>query len=116
MDDEPDERLAQTRSRNNDIRREDPMICPKCGTENDDTRTICTNCGQFLATRTRNWQPLTPEQKRKERANKARSILRLIGISLIVLIATLLLILIIGLIGGQILPDSPIFDTIETLT
>ena len=44
------------------------MKCAKCGTDNPDSKNVCTKCGNFLySANPKNRHPLTAEQKRPPR-------------------------------------------------
>lgn len=81
------------------------MKCQKCGYENGD-KTVCGKCGAFVYMHTQNRKPLTPEQRRKERAKAWKQALKATVYSLLILVGFAVLLFIIALLLGQILPDS----------
>lgn len=82
------------------------MICPKCGTDNENGKTVCGKCGTFLYRYTQNRRPLTRAQKRKEVASNWKQALKGTFYALLILFALTLVLFIISLILGNILPDS----------
>ncbi|MGI6327138.1 MAG: hypothetical protein ACOX1U_09370 [Saccharofermentanales bacterium] len=49
------------------------MKCAKCGTDNPDSKNVCTKCGNFLySANPKNRHPLTAEQKSARRVARVK--------------------------------------------
>ncbi len=95
------------------------MQCPKCGTQNDDHKTVCGICGTFLYRYTQNRVPLTRAQRRKEVGQAWKQALKGTLYALLILLGLAVVLFIISLILGRVMPDSlfeGLFDTTLTTT
>ncbi len=82
------------------------MKCPKCGTANEDRKTICGTCGTFLYRTTQNRVPLTRAERRQEAGKAWKQALKGSLYALLILLGLAAVLFVISLILGHIMPDS----------
>ena len=84
------------------------MICPKCGTENDD-RNVCLKCGEFLSNK-RTVRQTNPVELRKERRRKVKDFFKSFVISFGIILAAFIVLSVIMFIVFYFVFDNMDFS------
>lgn len=84
------------------------MVCPKCGTENDD-RNVCLKCGEFLSNK-RTIRQTDPVELRKERRRKVKDFFKSFLLSFGIILAAFIVLSVIMFIVFYFVFDNMDFS------